>query len=103
MSTTIRGNQAHSGARGALRLVIGTAALLLVPLLAMRFTDEVRWGGGDFLAAAVLLLGAGFSFQVLMRCLPGTRQRLLGAAVLGLAFVYIWAELAVGILFHFGS
>ena len=37
--------------------------LLLVPLVAMQFTREVRWGLADFIVAGALLFGAGlFSF-----------------------------------------
>jgi len=101
MNTTI--GRHPSGGKGVLRVVLGSAAILLVPLLAMQFTHEVNWTGLDFAVAAVLLLGAGFTLQRILRTWPGTRQRLIGAALLGLAFVYLWAELAVGIFFRFGS
>lgn len=105
MSTMIggHGGNAHGSRKGWLRVVLGTAAILLVPLVAMRFTDEVNWSAGDFLVAAVLLLGAGAILDLILRKLPGTGRRLLAAGLLGLAFVYVWAELAVGIFFHFGN
>ncbi|WP_448502794.1 hypothetical protein [Sphingomonas sp.] len=34
------------------------AALLLAPLVAMRFTDQVVWGAGDFAAVAQLACSA---------------------------------------------
>jgi len=105
MSTMIggHGGNAHGSRKGLLRVVLGTAAILLVPLVAMQFTREVNWTGSDFLVAAVLLLGAGSVLDLLLRRLPNRRQRLAGAGLLGLAFAYVWAELAVGIFFHLGS
>lgn len=105
MSTMIggHGGNAHGSRKALLRVVLGTAAILLVPLVAMQFTREVNWTGADFFAAAVLLLGAGSVLDLLLRRLPNRRQRLVGAALLGLAFAYVWAELAVGIFFRFGS
>ena len=56
------------------RLAVATAALLLVPAVAMRYTHEVVWGPGDFVVAAVLLYGAGLTAVVLARRLPGDRK-----------------------------
>lgn len=105
MSTMIggHGGNAHGNGKRLLRVVLGTAAILLVPLVAMRFTSEVNWTGADFLVAAVLLLGAGGVLELLLRRLPERRQRLAGIGLLGLAFAYLWAELAVGIFFRLGS
>lgn len=101
MRTSIGGHDGNM--QGWQRIVLGTAAILLLPLVAMQFTHEVQWTALDFAVAALLLLGAGSTLHLLLRKLPGTRQRLLGAGLLGLAFVYAWAELAVGIFFHLGS
>ncbi len=105
MSTMIggHGGNAHHTGRALRRVVLGTAAVLLVPLLAMGFTQEVNWTALDFVVAAVLLLGAGAALEGILYKLPGTRQRLLGVGLLGLAFLYVWAELAVGIFFDLGS
>ena len=78
----------------------GLAALVLVlPLVAMQVTDQVSWGPGDFLVAALLLAGTGLGLELAMRLFREPIQRWLAAG--GVAFVgaLIWAELAVGI-FH---
>lgn len=105
MSTMVggHGGNAHYARKALRRVVLGTAAVLLVPLLAMGFTREVNWTGLDFVAAAVLLLGAGAALEAILYKLPGTRQRLLGLGLLGLGFLYVWAELAVGVFFWLGS
>ena len=74
------------------------AALLLAPLIAMRFTSEVNWGAEDFLAAALLLGGGGLSLEAMVRLVRGTRARIITGIVIVLALVLIWAQLAVGIL-----
>ena len=40
-------------------IVLTVALLLLIPFIAMQFTNEVKWSLPDFVAAGVLLLGTG--------------------------------------------
>lgn len=82
------------------RILLAVPVLLLVPFVAMQFTHEVSWTVSDFVAAAVLLLGAGLGFEILMRLFKTPKIRLAAVAVLLLAFTLLWVELAVGI---FGS
>ena len=74
------------------------AALLLVPLVAMQFTAEVRWGPLDFAAFGAMLAGALGTFELAAR---RTADRAYLAAVAlalaGASFV-VWANLAVGIV-----
>lgn len=105
MSTLTGGRGDHEagiGKKSVLRVLLGTGAILLLPLLAMQFTREVNWTGSDFVVAAVLLLVAGFALELALGRLANTR-RLFGVGAIALGFVYAWAELAVGIFFHFGS
>lgn len=72
-------------------------ALLMIPLVAMQFTDEVRWSGFDFLVMGVLLAGTGLVCEFILRKVKKTSNRLiLCLAVVG-ALVLVWMELAVGI------
>ncbi|WP_022683345.1 hypothetical protein [Sphingobium bisphenolivorans] len=73
------------------------AAILLMPLVAMQFTDEVRWTAWDFAAAGGLLIGAIGLYEVAARVLRDRRLLPLIAAVLMLMVLLIWAEGAVGI------
>lgn len=77
----------------------GALVLLLMPAVAMQFTDEVRWGAGDFAVFAALLALACAALEIVPHVAAGARRRVLlrGAVVLG--FLLVWAELAVG-LFH---
>ncbi len=83
-------------------IAIATAMILCVPLLAMQFTREVKWGIGDFLTMGTLLFATGSCFVILSRKLnrPG---RILAGVFCVVIFLYIWAELAVGVFFNFGS
>ena len=75
------------------------ATILVAPLIAMRFTDQVSWTAVDFAAAAALLALLGLSIEAATRLLhrPLARRAAIAAAVVLVAL--IWAEGAVGI-FH---
>jgi len=47
--------------RSMVSVALATAGLLLIPLLAMQYTDEVAWGPGDIVIAGALLFGAEFT------------------------------------------
>ena len=76
-------------------VVLATASVLLLPLVAMQFTDEVKWTLGDFVAAGVLLGGTGLAYVFAARKNP--QHRLVIGAVLAAALVFVWIQLAVGI------
>lgn len=78
-------------------IVLTVAFLLLIPLIAMQFTDEVDWSLFDFIVAGILLLGTGLMCELVMRKVSNIRHRvIICLAILGALFL-IWAELAVGI------
>ena len=82
------------------RLVgILTAAtlLLLTPLVAMQFTNEVDWKLADFIAAAALLFGTGLLCEFVMRKVKKPVHRLILCATILFVLVLVWLELAVGI------
>ena len=80
-----------------LRIALATACVLLVPLVAMQFTDEVAWGAADFVGAGALLFGVGLAYELLVRRTSDHRRRIaVGVAVAGM-FLLIWVELAVGL------
>jgi hypothetical protein len=87
-------------ARDLGRVLVGTGAVLLVPLVAMGFTREVNWGPLDFVVAGILLAGIGSLYVLLTRKLRTAPQRRLVGGGLLLTLMLVWAELAVGI---FGS
>jgi hypothetical protein len=77
------------------RIALVVALILMVPLVAMQFTDEVQWGVLDFVVMGLLLFGTGLLLDVIARQVKSTSARIiLSVATLGVLFV-IWAELAV--------
>ena len=78
-------------------IVLTVALLLLIPLIAMQFTDEVEWTLFDFVVAGGLLLGTGLLCELVLRKVKKTEYRIAICLALLAALVLIWAELAVGI------
>ena len=93
----------HSLGTSLARVAAVTAAVLAVPLVAMQFAGEVNWTMSDFVIAAILLLATGLAFVFASRAVRTTRQRVLAGGLIALAFLYVWAELAVGIFTTLGS
>ena len=78
-------------------ILITVAVLLLIPFIAMHFTDEVNWSLFDFIVAAVLLLGTGLLIELVMRTVKNKQSRIILCIVVLVALFLIWAELAVGL------
>ena len=78
-------------------IVLTVALLLLIPLIAMQFTNEVNWDVFDFIAAGVLLLGTGLLCELVIRKVKKRRHRIVFCLAILLALLLFWAELAVGI------
>lgn len=78
-------------------ILAAVIAILAIPLIAMQFTTEVDWNLTDFLVAGGMLLIAGLLFNLVLTQLTNRTHRLLASIGLGLVFVLVWMELAVGI------
>lgn len=78
-------------------IVLISAFILIIPLIAMQFTDEVNWTPFDFIVAGALLLGTGLMCELAIRKLRNIKYRVAICVALLLALLLIWAELAVGI------
>jgi len=76
----------------------GIAALMLTPAVAMQFTTEVNWSGGDFLFAFLMLGGVGLAVELTVRANPAWSYRAGMGIVLAACFLTIWINLAVGIV-----
>jgi hypothetical protein len=74
------------------------ALLLLLPLVAMQFTDEVNWDAADFLVMGVLLASVGLAFELAARMSGDAAYRAAAGLAIVAAFLLIWVNLAVGII-----
>lgn len=77
--------------------LVAIAVLLLIPFIAMQFTNEVNWSAFDFVVMEVLLLGTALTAELILRITKKKRYKVLLIAVIIIAFLLIWAELAVGV------
>ena len=75
-----------------------TLVLLSIPLIAMQFTDEVKWSVMDFILMGALIFGAAITFEWISSRGSSLIYRLaVGLSVLTL-FLRAWADLAVGVI-----
>lgn len=76
----------------------GTAAgLILLPLVAMQFTNEVAWTASDFVFAAIMFGSVGLGLELAVR--KGNRAYTIAAALaLLVSFLSFWFTGAVGII-----
>jgi hypothetical protein len=86
--------------RDIARVLVVVGLVLLVPLVAMQFTNEVVWGVLDFVVAGTLLVGTGLAYVFFANAVALRWQRIAIGLALAVALSLVWAELAVGI---FGS
>jgi hypothetical protein len=84
---------------GRWRLAVwgGAAALLALPSVAMRLTDEVAWDAADFASFAAMLAVACVAWEIAMRLIGRPAWRLVAVAAIAAAFLLVWAQLAVGL------
>lgn len=79
-------------------VLLSTALLLCIPLIAMQLSNEVNWTSFDFLVAGTLLVSLG-SLMVSIIRIPRfslNQKRLLIISIV-LFGLLVWLELAVGI------
>jgi hypothetical protein len=72
-------------------------SLLLIPFLAMQFTNEVNWTITDFIVAGSLLVGTGLICEIIMRKIKNMKFKWGLIVAILIIVILIWIELAVGI------
>ena len=72
--------------------------ILLLPLTAMQFTDEVNWSLADFAVAGELLFGAGIVFKLAVRKTANITYRLAAGVAVATVLLLVWMNLAVGLI-----
>ena len=100
-ATMVAGSLGGGGRRVSRRRIAawGIAALvLLIPLIAMQFTEEVAWSAADFVFAGVLMLGVGVAFEIAVRQSGDPDYRWAVGMSLAAGLLMIWVNGAVGII-----
>lgn len=79
-------------------IVVATALLLMIPLLAMQFGDQVNWSPLDFVAMGLLLCGTGFAYELVATKGGSTAYRVGVGIACAAGLFLIWVNLAVGLI-----
>jgi|TARA_A200000113_G_scaffold72255_1_gene63190 hypothetical protein len=72
--------------------------LLAIPFFGMQFTDQVNWSLFDFILMGGMLLSLGFGIHLISLRTKTYKQKAIFISVVVLLFLFIWGELAVGII-----
>lgn len=83
------------------RLMLATALILLLPLLAMQFTDEVDWDVADFVIFGALIISVGLVYELASRKAKesgNAAYKTAAGLALAAAFLLFWINGAVGII-----
>lgn len=83
------------------KVLLVTVCILLIPLIAMQFTSEVNWTLSDFIIMGALIFGTGLLIDWAVR--KAGRYKVITIVGIVLLFLYVWAELAVGVFTNIGS
>lgn len=75
-----------------------TISLLLIPFIAMQFTNEVNWSVFDFIIMGSLISGTCFLFYIMARRSSNFIFRLATSIAILSSFLLIWVNLAVGLI-----
>lgn len=81
-----------------IHIALATLLILLVPLIAMQFTEEVDWSPFDFIFMGTLLFGTGLAYKFIARKMVKRAHRIAVAIALAIVLLLIWAQLAVGLI-----
>lgn len=79
-------------------VALATALILVVPLVAMQFSDEVDWGAGDFIIMGMLLFCTGLTYVLISRMSDSIAYRAAVAIAVVTGLLLVWVNLAVGII-----
>jgi hypothetical protein len=94
--------KADGGSRRARFWRIGpwaaAALILLTPLVAMPFTDEVVWDETDFAVMGAMLFGGCGAYELAARMTGNVAYRAAAGVAVVAAFILVWMNLAVGII-----
>ena len=84
--------------RSILGVALVTLLILSIPLVAMQFTDEVKWSVVDFILMGTLLFGTGVLFVLVMRLSSNIVYKTALGLAIGATFFMVYVNLAVGLI-----
>lgn len=84
--------------KNILIIAIVTVCILLIPFIAMQFTNEVNWSLFDFIIAAIFLFGAGLSYEFVTQRTNLTKYKVATGLAVVTTLILTWINLAVGMI-----
>lgn len=79
-------------------IAVVTVCILMIPLIAMQFTDEVNWTLIDFVTMGTLIFGAGLIYEWIAAHGNSKIYRIAASIAVFTSLFLTWANLAVGII-----
>ncbi|MCG8414204.1 MAG: hypothetical protein MI746_08290 [Pseudomonadales bacterium] len=79
------------------RIALTTVLVLMIPAIAMQFSDEVDWNLADFVVGGSLIFGAGLTYSWLVGKTTGRARRAKIGGAVAAGLLLVWVQLAVGI------
>jgi hypothetical protein len=102
MNNAMTGKSDGENQRGWSRLRIAAwcsiPGILLIPLIAMQFSDDVLWTLSDFVIIGALLVGTGLTYEMVVRKAVTAAYRVAAGIACFTGLFLIWVNLAVGII-----
>lgn len=80
-----------------LRSLVLAVTLLIIPLLGSVFSEEWNWTPSDFIIMGAIIFIFSLAYSLITQKIHSTKKRMIVGLVTFPAFLYVWAELAVGI------
>lgn len=78
-------------------VAIVTGLILLIPAIAMQFTDDVKWTLSDFIIMGLLIFTAGTVYVFGSRQAKNLKHKVMIGLCIAAVLIAIWIELAVGV------
>lgn len=82
--------------KSIVRIGLITGVILIIPLL-----FKFPWTRSDFIVAGIILFLTGSTLDIVIN--KGGKYRISGAIIIVFLFLWLWAELAVGLFTNWGS
>jgi len=80
------------------RRIFYPVVFLLIPLIGMLISDQIIWSIYDFMLMGSLLLLVGFGIDRILIHVNAYTKRFIYISLIVLLFIFVWIELAVGVL-----
>lgn len=85
------------------RILLFTAIILTIPLIATQFAEQISWSIADFIIAGGLLVVTGLTYEFVANKIQNKKAKIIVGIVFLLGLLWIWVELAVGIFTNLGN